>query len=84
MPRKPVALLDVQRPDHALAFALLRPQASQTHAFLNAWWRAPIVVNASFNNSEAIMCTPTDAIVTFRKSGIDALFMDDVVLTAEG
>jgi carbamoyltransferase len=26
---------------------------------------------------------PTDAIVTFRKSGIDALFMDDVCLTAQ-
>ena len=44
----------------------------------------PIVVNTSFNDSEPIVCTPTDAIVTFRKSGIDALFMDDVVLTAEG
>jgi carbamoyltransferase len=42
----------------------------------------PIVVNTSFNDSEPIVCTPTDAIVTFRKSGIDALFMDDVVLTA--
>jgi hypothetical protein len=34
-------------------------------------------------DSEPIVCTPTDAIVTFRKSGIDALFMDDVYLTAE-
>ena len=42
----------------------------------------PVVVNTSFNDSEPIVCTPTDAIVTFRKSGIDALFMDDVVLTA--
>jgi len=30
------------------------------------------------------MCAPMDAIVTFRKSGIDALAMDDVVLTAKG
>jgi carbamoyltransferase len=43
----------------------------------------PIVVNTSFNDSEPIVCTPTDAIVTFRKSGIDALFMDDVYLTAQ-
>ena len=43
----------------------------------------PCVINTSFNDSEPIVCTPTDAIVTFRKSGIDALFMDDVVLTAE-
>jgi carbamoyltransferase len=43
----------------------------------------PLVVNTSFNDSEPIVCTPTDAIVTFRKSGIDALVMDDVVLTAQ-
>jgi carbamoyltransferase len=42
----------------------------------------PLVVNTSLNDSEPIVCTPTDAIVTFRKSGIDALFMDDVCLTA--
>jgi carbamoyltransferase len=44
----------------------------------------PLVVNTSFNDSEPIVCTPNDAIVTFRKSGIDALFMDDVLLTARG
>jgi carbamoyltransferase len=43
----------------------------------------PLVVNTSFNDSEPIVCTPMDAIITFRKSGIDALFMDDVVLTAQ-
>ena len=43
----------------------------------------PMVVNTSFNDSEPIVCTPSDAIVTFRKSGIDALFMDNVYLTAE-
>ena len=42
----------------------------------------PLVLNTSFNDSEPIVCTPMDAIVTFRKSGIDALVMDDVVLTA--
>jgi carbamoyltransferase len=53
---------------------------SQFHALTGV----PLVVNTSFNDSEPIVCTPTDAIVTFRKSGIDALFMDDVCLTAEG
>jgi carbamoyltransferase len=43
----------------------------------------PLVVNTSFNDSEPIVCTPADAIVTVRKSGIDALFMDDVYLTAK-
>jgi len=42
----------------------------------------PVVINTSFNDSEPIVCTPTDAIATFRRSGIDALFMDDVYLTA--
>jgi len=42
----------------------------------------PVVLNTSFNDSEPIVCTPNDAIVTFRKSGIDALFMDDIYLTA--
>jgi carbamoyltransferase len=43
----------------------------------------PVVINTSFNDSEPIVCTPADAIVTFRKSGIDALFMEDVYLTAQ-
>jgi carbamoyltransferase len=43
----------------------------------------PLVVNTSLNDSEPIVCTPADAIVTFRKSGIDALFMDNVYLTAD-
>ena len=42
----------------------------------------PLVLNTSFNDSEPIVCTPTHAIATFRKSGIDALFMDDICLTA--
>jgi carbamoyltransferase len=44
----------------------------------------PLVINTSFNDREPIVCTPSDAIVTFRKSGIDALFMGDVYLTADG
>jgi carbamoyltransferase len=43
----------------------------------------PMVINTSYNDSEPIVCTPSDAIVTFRKSGIDALFMDDLCLTAQ-
>jgi carbamoyltransferase len=44
----------------------------------------PIVLNTSFNDSEPIVCTPTHAIATFRKTGIDALFMGDICLTAQG
>jgi carbamoyltransferase len=55
------------------------------HELISAFYAktgVPLVVNTSFNDSEPIVCTPTDAIVTFRKSGIDALFMDDMVLVA--
>ena len=55
------------------------------HEFISCFFAktgVPLVINTSFNDSEPIVCTPTDAIVTFRKSGIDALFMDDVVLVA--
>jgi carbamoyltransferase len=55
------------------------------HELISAFFAktgVPLVVNTSFNDSEPIVCTPTDAIVTFRKSGIDALFMDDIVLVA--
>ena len=44
----------------------------------------PIVLNTSFNDSEPIVCTPAHAIATFRKTGIDALFMGDICLTAQG
>jgi carbamoyltransferase len=55
------------------------------HELISAFFAktgVPLVVNTSFNDSEPIVCTPTDAIVTFRKSGIDALVMDDMVLVA--
>jgi carbamoyltransferase len=43
----------------------------------------PIVLNTSFNDSEPIVCTPAHAIATFRSTGIDALFMGDICLTAQ-
>lgn len=60
----------------------LNPRFHELISAFHAKTGVPIVVNTSFNDSEPIVCTPTDAIVTFRKSGIDALFMDDVFLTA--
>jgi carbamoyltransferase len=56
------------------------------HELLSAFYAktgVPIAINTSFNDSEPIVCTPSDAIVTFRKSGIDALFMGDIYLTAQ-
>jgi carbamoyltransferase len=59
------------------------PRFHELLSCFHAQTGVPLVVNTSFNDSEPIVCTPTDAIVTFRKSGIDALIMDDVVLTAQ-
>lgn len=61
----------------------LNPRFHELISAFHAKTGVPIVVNTSFNDSEPIVCTPNDAIVTFRKSGIDALFMDDVFLTAK-
>ena len=61
----------------------IKSALSRAHILFFAKTGVPLVVNTSFNDSEPIVCTPTDAIVTFRKSGIDALFMDDVCLTAQ-
>jgi carbamoyltransferase len=33
----------------------------------------PIILNTSFNDSEPVVCTPTDAVNTFAKTGIDYL-----------
>lgn len=43
----------------------------------------PLVLNTSFNDSEPIICTPAQAIATFRKTQIDALFMGDFFVTRE-
>jgi carbamoyltransferase len=41
----------------------------------------PVLLNTSFNDSEPIVCSPADAIATFRKTAIDALVMGDFVVT---
>jgi carbamoyltransferase len=60
------------------------PRFHELLSHFHARTGVPLVVNTSFNDSDPIVCTPTDAIVTFRKSGIEAPVMDDVVLTAQG
>ncbi|UAW63798.1 carbamoyltransferase [Mycoavidus sp. HKI] len=41
----------------------------------------PLVLNTSFNDSEPIVCTPSDAIKTFQGTAIDALFIGDRFVT---
>ncbi|KPA11762.1 carbamoyltransferase [Candidatus Magnetomorum sp. HK-1] len=43
----------------------------------------PIVLNTSFNDCEPIVCSPYDAIETFKKTMIDALFIGDYLLMRE-
>lgn len=74
--------------DGTARLQLVRPDSNpRFHELLSCFHEktgVPMVVNTSLNDSEPIVCTPADAIVTFRKSGIDALFMENVCLTAEG
>lgn len=41
----------------------------------------PVVLNTSFNDSEPIVCSPKDAINTFFKTKMDALFIGNFLLT---
>ena len=44
-------------------------------------FKIPVVMNTSFNLAgEPIVCTPQDAVNTFRKSGLDALIVNDRLL----
>ncbi|PMB71154.1 Nodulation protein NolNO [Beauveria bassiana] len=43
----------------------------------------PMLLNTSFNDSEPIVCTPADAIATFRKTRIDALFIGNRFVTRD-
>jgi carbamoyltransferase len=76
----------VHRDGSARVQLVSRESNRDFHELLSCFYAqtgVPLVVNTSFNDSEPIVCTPTDAIVTFRKSGIDALVMDNVILTAQ-
>lgn len=42
----------------------------------------PVILNTSFNlNGEPVVCTPTDAIRTFYSCGLDALILEDLLIT---
>ena len=43
----------------------------------------PLVLNTSFNDNEPIVCTPPQAIATFRNTPIDALFMGNIYVTSQ-
>lgn len=50
------------------------------HGLISAFERrtgVPMLLNTSFNDSEPIVCSPADALATFRKTRIDALVLGD-------
>ncbi len=54
------------------------------HALISHFYKktgVPVVLNTSFNDSEPIVCTPSDAIKTFQGTAIDALFIGDRFVT---
>ncbi len=54
------------------------------HALLVEFHRltgVPMVINTSFNDDEPIVCRPTDALSTFRKTQIDHLAMGDFLVS---
>ena len=58
------------------------------HAVLEAFGRrtgVPVLLNTSFNdNDEPVVETPEDAIRCFLRTGLDVLFLGDVVVTGKG
>ena len=44
----------------------------------------PMLLNTSFNDCEPIVCSPRDAIKTFKKTGIDCLAMGGFIASKPG
>lgn len=54
------------------------------HTLISHFYRltgVPMVLNTSFNISEPIVSSPADALETFRRSGLDALVIGDMIVT---
>lgn len=59
-------------------------RSPEMHAILTAFFEltgCAVMVNTSFNvRSEPIVCTPEDAYVCFMRTGIDVLFMENLMI----
>lgn len=61
--------------------------APRYHALISAFERltgVPMVLNTSFNDSEPIVMSPTHAINTFLKTGIDAVMLEGLLVRKPG
>ncbi|WP_338861506.1 carbamoyltransferase family protein [Mycetohabitans rhizoxinica] len=67
--------------DHSARVQMVsRERNPKFHALIQHFFEmtgVPVVLNTSFNDSEPIVCTPSDAIKTFQGTAIDALFIGD-------
>jgi carbamoyltransferase len=59
------------------------PRNPRYHGLIEAFFRqtgVPLLLNTSFNDQEPIVCSPQQAIATFRKTNIDALVLGNYLL----
>ncbi|MEK7476616.1 MAG: carbamoyltransferase [Candidatus Coatesbacteria bacterium] len=62
--------------------AVVNPRFHAVIAAFDALTGCPVVLNTSFNLSgEPIVCTPADALRTFRRAGLDALVLGNYLVT---
>ncbi|MGA2894884.1 MAG: carbamoyltransferase C-terminal domain-containing protein [Xanthobacteraceae bacterium] len=81
-PERRSLIPSIMHQDGTARLQLVRRQSNRRfHELISCFFartEVPLVINTSFNDNEPIVCTPADAIVTFRKADVDVLFMDDV------
>jgi carbamoyltransferase len=44
----------------------------------------PVLLNTSFNENEPIVCSPDEAIDCFRRTPLDALYLEGLLVTKDG
>jgi carbamoyltransferase len=56
------------------------------HRLIRAFFQmtgVPVILNTSYNEQEPLVLTPDDALATFLKTPIDALFLNDRLLVRQ-
>ena len=76
----------VHADDSARLQTVHRELTPELHGLLAAWYEAtgvPILLNTSFNEREPIVETPSDALNTMRRAGIDGIYFVDAGILAQ-
>ena len=82
------ALPAVTHVDHSARVQTVDPGRNpEFTALLRAFYEqtgCPVLLNTSFNSrDEPVVCTPQDALSTFRRTGLDLLVLEDCLVEAE-